>query len=333
MYSTLQFIVSQLQQQGFANQKILANTGIREAIIDDPWPFLSYEQYRPLVDNIYQLYGDPAAGLNISDTFKVRHLGIAGYAAITSSTFAEARKILMNYRILKDPHIFLSHSMGGNSWTMKLAGVSSAEEHVTRFSVEGHVMRTARFCRDLTGANDAIMAINLRYPAPEYAKLYEQLLNCSVNFEQADNSVIFNPQVLTKRLPAADQEMHALCTRECDARLALLDAQSAYKKKVSEELFRAHSIQSNGLINLYDVANRLYISPRSLRRKLLREESSFQSICNETRKDLALHYICHSALTTKEIAYSLGYSSVNNFHRAFKQWTGKPVSEFSKPTH
>jgi len=330
MYSTLQFIVSQLRKQGFADHDFLANTDISQALIDDPWPFLGYQQYRPFVENIYQLYQDPAVGLKLSNAFKLRHMSVAGYAALTSQTFADARSILMKYRILKDPFIFLSHVMGEKNWEMTLAGVSTAEEHVVRFSVEGHVMRTVRFCQDLTGTDDAIQAINLRYSPPEYANLYPQLLNCIVNFEQPENSVVFNPRVLTLELPAADAKMHEICIRECDSRLTQLDESSAFKDKVSKELFRAHSIDSKGLITLYDVANRLYISPRSLRRKLHSENTSFQTISSATRKDLAMHYICHSSLSAKEIAFSLGYSSANNFHRAFKQWTGKPVSAFSK---
>ena len=332
MYSTLQFIVSQLQQQGFSEGDITAGADISEALINDPWPYLSHDQYHRLVENIYQLSNDPAIGLNLSRGFKARHMGISGYAAMSSQTFAQARTVSINYRVLKDPYIYLSHSFKNDNWRISLAGAYPADEQVARFSIEGHIVRTARFCKDLTGHDKSLTAINLNYSPPAYASLYEQLLPCPVNFNQNENSISFDPAVLTQDLPAADEALFALCSRDCDQKLSQFDENNSFKNKVYDEIFRAHSSISEGLLSLLDVANRLYISPRTLRRKLQNENTSFQLISNDTRKDLALHYLNHNTLTTKEIAYALGYSSVNNFHRAFKQWTGKPVSEYTKPT-
>lgn len=330
MFSTLQFIVSQLNRQGIASANLLADTGITQDVIDDPWPYLGCEQYHRLVDNIFQLTGDDTIGLRLSSHFRARHMGVAGYAAMTSATFAEARKVVMEYRVLKDPYIYLSHNLATDSWQIKLESLYPAQESVTRFSLEGHIVRTARFCRDLTGHEHSLKAIALTYPAPSYADLYLELLPCPVSFDQPENSVTFDHQVLNQALPAADAHMFRLCTDECDTQLALLDAQSAFKNKVYQEIYRAHSRDNHHLLTLHEVADRLYISSRSLRRQLQSENTSFQQICHEVRRDLSLHYLSSSAHSIKEIAYLLGYSSVNNFHRAFKQWTGKPVSEFLK---
>lgn len=328
MYSTLQFIVSQLNQQGITTTDIISDTGIIQEVIDDPWPYLGTKQYHRLVANIIRLTGDKAIGLNLSSHFKARHMGVAGYAALTSETFADARKVIMKYRVLKDPYIYLSHNLDNHSWRISLAGVYPAEEYVTRFSIEGHIVRTAQFCADLTGHNHSLQTINLSYPPPPYADLYHQVLPCPIHFNQPENSIAFDHRVLNQPLPAADATMFKLCTNECDTQLAQLDAQSAFKNKVYQEIYRAHSKDNHCLLSLHEVADRLYISSRTLRRKLQSEESNFQQICNEVRKDLSTYYLSNSNLSAKEIAYLLGYSSVNNFHRAFKQWTGKPVSEF-----
>lgn len=66
---------------------------------------------------------------------------------------------------------------------------------------------------------------------------------------------------------------------------------------------------------------------RTLRRRLVEEEMSYQQILDQTRHDLAVQYLKHTALTPKEIGFLLGYSSVSNFRRAFKGWTGKTLSD------
>ena len=64
-----------------------------------------------------------------------------------------------------------------------------------------------------------------------------------------------------------------------------------------------------------------------MRRRLVEEEMSYQQILDQTRHDLAVQYLKHTALTPKEIGFLLGYSSVSNFRRAFKGWTGKTLSD------
>ena len=52
-----------------------------------------------------------------------------------------------------------------------------------------------------------------------------------------------------------------------------------------------------------------------------------QEDIDRTRQDLATQYLQNTRLTPKEIGFLLGYSSVSNFRRAFKLWTGKTLSD------
>ena len=70
------------------------------------------------------------------------------------------------------------------------------------------------------------------------------------------------------------------------------------------------------------VAHHLAASPRTLQRQLQAEGTTFQAVLTGTREHLARHYLTHSAMTTSEIAYLLGYDDTNSFYRAFRTWTG-----------
>ena len=67
---------------------------------------------------------------------------------------------------------------------------------------------------------------------------------------------------------------------------------------------------------------------RTLRRRLEKENLTYQQILDDTRRDLALQYLQFTALTPKEIGFLLGYNSVSNFRRAFKSWTGSKLSDY-----
>ena len=70
------------------------------------------------------------------------------------------------------------------------------------------------------------------------------------------------------------------------------------------------------------VCRQMVMSKRSLYRHLAREEVTFQSILDETRTELALHYLRQDDVSVEEISYLLAYSDPNSFYRAFRNWTG-----------
>ncbi len=71
------------------------------------------------------------------------------------------------------------------------------------------------------------------------------------------------------------------------------------------------------------VSQRLGTSKRTLQRKLSQETQSFQEVLNDTREDLARHYLKNTRLTGAEISFLLGFEDPNSFFRAFHSWTGE----------
>src|SRR5690606_32132358 len=75
-------------------------------------------------------------------------------------------------------------------------------------------------------------------------------------------------------------------------------------------------------------ARALHMAPSTLRRRLEDEGQSFQAIKDELRRDLAIHYLCHTSKSVMDISSELGFSESSAFHRAFKKWTGAGPGEY-----
>jgi len=76
------------------------------------------------------------------------------------------------------------------------------------------------------------------------------------------------------------------------------------------------------------VASKLTISKRTLQRRLQSEGTSFQSVLQTVRVELAKHYLQHESISGMEIALLLGFDSQSAFIRAFNQWTGMSPEEY-----
>ena len=78
------------------------------------------------------------------------------------------------------------------------------------------------------------------------------------------------------------------------------------------------------------VARALYMSSRKLQRQLQRAGTTFNTLLNEIRQDLAQKYLREEDTSMTEIAFLLGFSESSAFSRAFKRWVGVSPSEYRK---
>jgi AraC-like DNA-binding protein len=78
------------------------------------------------------------------------------------------------------------------------------------------------------------------------------------------------------------------------------------------------------------VAQRLGISARTLARRLASEDTSYQRLLDETRRERALRDLSDSPRSIRDIATRLGFASPQSFHRAFRRWTGETAMSYRK---
>ena len=83
-----------------------------------------------------------------------------------------------------------------------------------------------------------------------------------------------------------------------------------------------------GQCSAVSIAKKLEVSPRTLRRRLQGEGTTFKAIVSQIRLALAKHYLRQSDLTCKHIATLVGYDNPSSFTRAFHTATGTTPEEF-----
>ncbi|MDD2883758.1 MAG: AraC family transcriptional regulator [Dechloromonas sp.] len=77
-----------------------------------------------------------------------------------------------------------------------------------------------------------------------------------------------------------------------------------------------------GTLTLDEIAERLFLSSRTLHRRLEDEGSSFRAIKDALRRDMALARLAKTDDPIAQVATDLGYADTSAFYRAFVDWTG-----------
>jgi AraC-like DNA-binding protein len=84
--------------------------------------------------------------------------------------------------------------------------------------------------------------------------------------------------------------------------------------------------------NLAEAAGSMHMTPRTLIRKLQADGTSFQSIKDDLRRDIAIRHLSVGEKSVEAIAHEVGFSSAANFHRAFQRWTGNTPRSYRRRT-
>jgi AraC-like DNA-binding protein len=81
-----------------------------------------------------------------------------------------------------------------------------------------------------------------------------------------------------------------------------------------------------------EVAAAAGLSPATLRRRLMKQETNYRQIKESCRRELVLRLLRQSDLSIEEIAARLDYCDSDTFRRAFRTWTGTSPSKLREQT-
>ena len=124
----------------------------------------------------------------------------------------------------------------------------------------------------------------------------------------------------------ADPIASQIAINQCEAELSALGERRRLAMRVRDIL--THSEQH--YLSIENVADRLHMSDRTLKRQLAAEGTSFSTLVDEVRYRHATSLLSRTDYTLEQIADELGYSDVANFSRAFKRWSGRSPSNWRK---
>jgi AraC-like DNA-binding protein len=301
---------------GMANEEILRDSQIRPEQLRDPAARVSARQRLALYRNIFEGCVDPALFLRAGNAATVCSFGIWGYALMSSSSYLDAVHIAFKYLKLTGP--LLEKSFDVEDGTAMFEGKDQMVlGPLLQPVVDFWFAFTVRISKEITQNTFAPERIELSFPKPDHCGAYEALFDCPVFFGTSRNRICFSVDNLAIALPRADTLSFKICDELCATMLKEMKMATGPAREVRDLILRTPS----NFPSLPAIADRLYTSPRTLRRKLAEQGTSYQQILNDVRKSLAIKFLRETRLSLDEIAERVGFSDSRNFRQAFKKWT------------
>lgn len=319
-------VVETLAREGIAAHRALLGVGVTTKTVHSSQTRMSATQYVHLYRNALKLTRDPQFALHAGQRMHLAVYGIFGFAILTSPTFRQALDVAQEYYQLAAPlvEVRFNRERGRGVWCLRPEAHKGVDADLARFLCELYVSSGVALHREMFGASFTPLEVHFVFAAPREQGKYRQLLGCPVSFRQSQTQLIFDAAIIDQHNERGSAVVHGEAIRLCHEWINRLQQEAGFAGRVRQELSR----QQSPVQGLLDVAKRLSLSPRTLRRKLSGENASFCRLANEYKMRSAARYLRDTPLPVEEIGRALGFSESRSFRRAFERWAGVSPARF-----
>lgn len=285
---------------------------------------IPYGDVIALWDSVMRAADDPGFPIREAAAASVHDYDAVGFACMTQPTLGEAMLQCVRYsRIWTDVSEWATER---DERTVKLIfdcpGPLSLGVRVATENVIADIFHAGR---TLTGVDFPAAVVRFKHARPRDTSAHEALFGGPIEWGAARNELVLAGELANLPLPKADPALAAFFDRHVQR---LLDREPAAPERVASRV-RAFLLEEvkRGTPTLQTAAAHLATSPRTLKRRLQEEGTTFQDVLDGVRCDLAKRYLDEHRLALGEVSFLLGFSEPSAFHRAFKRWTGRtPLS-------
>lgn len=309
-----------LSSLGMDIDTIAANNGINPTALQDPNAVVSAKQHRGLLSDAQQCYQGSDLGLALGLQRSIATLDQLAYLMISSATLREATNAGLKYQNY-------SGRFSGNLVVTSFSEIQSEGCYqidaktelgdLRLLAIEDILTNIVTTCRWVLGQPLPITKLRCNYPAPPHAARYQEIFQCPIEFDAPATQLFFDAAILDQPLPQSSPQSAILYKKLCEEQsIARNQGDIAWKlwQIIVEDPAHPPS--------LYDAAQQLHCSSRTLSRKLLAQGWQYQQLIDQVREIHARRFLSDPTLSITRIGQQLGYADSSGFHRAFKKWTG-----------
>lgn len=302
---------------GISEQTLLQPFALHREQLADPSSRLSAQVVNEILQRAHLLTGESSLAYHLGAQMRISTHGFIGFAIMTASNVGAALMLASRFITIRMPYCRFMAEVKDTYGQLAL----DCELHLEPLRSEVILS----LCIGILYMGEALTGrhiqaeIELDFPEPVGFERFRKLMDSRFIFNCPENRARFSGIPLSTPLVTADPVASQLALTQCEAELSALGQRDRLAVRVREMLV----LTPDGFPNMEQVAERLHMSDRTLKRQLAAEGTTFSAILEEVRHRQAVGLLSRTDLSLERISERLGYSDVANFNRAFRRWTGK----------
>lgn len=307
--------------KGLATQEwlegVLGRAGISESLLDLEDSRVTVEQFNALFIAVKDSLNDECLGYLHGRPMRPGSFALMVRSAFTAHSLSYAlRRLSESFALLQDDVALVPVTEGAlGGFALEMRGGAGAHAEF----LHAHLLRVFwRLLLWLHGGRLVPQRFDFNFAQPLHAMSYGRIFSGTLCFGQPRTAAWFDADAF-KQPVRRDRDALQSFLRATPGNVVgpHLNERSA-SARVRMVLQRA----SPEWPDLAVTAQRLHMSVSALRRHLATEDTSFQALKDQLRRDMAIVRLTSSEASLIAIAADLGFTDSTAFQRAFKVWTG-----------
>ena len=311
--------------------KLLSRTGLsRDILLAGDETYLTGQQQLQILTNAHHMSGAAELGLRIGRHLQPSTHGPIGYLALSSPDLHTALKSLQNFLPGRIAFTRLELDLRQDYLRCTLHLELAAQPEVRRMILECFALSVQAVIEVVLGRSLTEGEVLFDYPPPTYHTVYRDYLHSPITFSSNDSEILLPAELASVPNTVADPETYAMAQALCSKLIKKVHHASL---TMTDRVRYLLLFKPMGSVTEEDVAQDLFVSTRTLARRLKREGTGYRQIREELLAEMAATHLQESNLSVEAIAVLLGYHDSPNFRRAFRRWFQTTPSAFRGIRH
>lgn len=304
----------------------LRGTRITPASLQDPAAEVTIGQELRLIANLVGALDDPeGAGLEAGRRYRLTTYGIWSFALMSSVTVRDAMEIATGFIDLTWACATITAAEHAEGLVVRYDDWD-VPEPVRRFVLERETAATVTILREGLASDLAPRTVELRLPVPRRPEPYRAAFGRLPIFDAPHSRLVLDPALLDRPMPQGSELTAKALVAQCRELLERRHARRGVSGRVRDELLR----DVRAMPSQEELAEKLHVSVRTLRRQLADEGTSYRTLVEQTRQILAEELLATGRLTVEQVADRVGYAETSSFVHAFRRWNGTSPRRWAK---
>ncbi|WP_419913690.1 AraC family transcriptional regulator ligand-binding domain-containing protein [Hoeflea sp.] len=296
---------------------VLRRAGLSVHIFDDADAEFDPAQYFAIWAAAEGLSSDPGLGVTLGRKMPHLPFGSALVAFSCADTIRTGLDRLSLFKPLIAP-IRIDHRETGEGYLVRFLPLGDGL-HFSALLANFEGSYFVELCRLLTGHEIAPLKVGTIAPAPAL----REFLGIAPHTSDAPE-ILFRHADIDLPLISENADIWQGLEPILSKKMLEFDRNTCAADRVRAELIE---LLPSGRSSIDDVCGRLGVGRRNLQLRLAQDGTSFRSVLEDLRRDLAVAYLRDDTMRVEEVSYLLGFADPNSFYRAFRDWTGMTPAE------
>jgi AraC-like DNA-binding protein len=305
---------------------LLASVGLDAEGHWDPKSMLPADSYYDMLERIASQTDATDLPVRVGASMHLDEYGALGLAFKAATTlggsfqrverYARLWTNVVEYELRPDPRgtLFILHRSGERRLGLRLSNEATLASAVS-------------IARQVCPVPVAPLEVMVRHSAPSSIASHVDYFGCPIRFGADLDALLFSPEMLAQPNILGDEGISRYLISHLDAELTEIAEEAPLVARAKDTIAQA---LSEGTPRMADIARALGLSARSFHRRLSDHGMSFQTLTEDTRRDLAEGLLRDESHSLAEIAFLTGFSEQSSFTRAFKRWVGTTPASYRK---